>query len=236
MTIAPSSAWNGNYQKLVQFHKVHKHHRVPRDHEHRMLAKWTARLRNRGVSGVSLAELDLLAKIDFDWETQTDREDSAWNEKWSQLATYHAKNGHSKVPQVHADDPELGTWVANQRKRHNQNKLRADRKTKLEELDFLWGSSGNKRGVQANNKKYDDQWSIMYAKLQAYKSNHGNCKVPYYYPQDPSLALWVSTQRRECNQKTWYGSQREIRQDRKEQLDRLEFDWKIVAPKPQGPK
>jgi hypothetical protein len=35
----------------------------------------------------------------------------------------------------------------------------------------------------------------MFAKLEQYLQIHGNCLVPQRYKQDPSLGLWVSTQR-----------------------------------------
>lgn len=39
-------------------------------------------------------------------------------------------------------------------------------------------------------------WEQMFAKLVAYKKEHGDCKVPKTWYPDPSLGGWVSSQRR----------------------------------------
>jgi hypothetical protein len=74
-------------------------------------------------------------------------------------------------------------------------------------------------------KKYDKQWDQMYRRLVSFKEKNGHCLVPYSYPPDPSLAMWVVTQRRVYNNKTWYGSNAKIQNERKDQLDQLGFEW-----------
>ena len=41
-------------------------------------------------------------------------------------------------------------------------------------------------------------WEQMFAKLVAYKKEHGDCKVPKTWYPDPSLGGWVSSQVRQA--------------------------------------
>ena len=73
----------------------------------------------------------------------------------------------------------------------------------------------------------------MYVCMSAFKEEHKHCNVPYVY-EDRSLAMWVTTQRREFNQKSWYGANRSIKEDRKRRLDSIGFQWdNRVLPKKQ---
>ena len=60
----------------------------------------------------------------------------------------------------------------------------------------------------------------MYKQLIAYKTKHGNTKVPRRYDQDPKLGEWVSNQRR--NYKLGNMSK-----ERTTLLDSIDFDWVI---------
>lgn len=48
-------------------------------------------------------------------------------------------------------------------------KLTEERKTKLEELGFVWS---------LRSKRVDDHWDDMFLKLVQYKEQHGDCLVP----------------------------------------------------------
>lgn len=63
-------------------------------------------------------------------------------------------------------------------------------------------------------------WEEMYVELQAYRERHGHCNVPQRDPQNHSLAGWVSRQRH---------SQDKVSVDRKQELDKLGFDWEKQA-------
>jgi hypothetical protein len=65
----------------------------------------------------------------------------------------------------------------------------------------------------------------MYQRLLDFKRAHGHTVVPYGYQNDKSLSLWVSTQRREYKQKSWYGANRTIKEDRKMRLEEIGFVW-----------
>jgi hypothetical protein len=47
----------------------------------------------------------------------------------------------------------------------------------------------------ARHRLNQAQWQDMYARLQSYKTQYGDCLVPRKFDQDPKLATWVETQR-----------------------------------------
>jgi hypothetical protein len=63
-------------------------------------------------------------------------------------------------------------------------------------------------------------WEKGFKALEAYKEEHGNCRVPFGYPPPPSkgfkLGRWVVTQRTNKDS---------MDPERKKQLDALGFDW-----------
>jgi hypothetical protein len=61
--------------------------------------------------------------------------------------------------------------------------LHSVRIARLDLIGFVWDS-------------HDHQWEDMFAKLEGYHQCHGDCLVPTNYKEDPSLGMWVSTQRK----------------------------------------
>jgi hypothetical protein len=66
--------------------------------------------------------------------------------------------------------------------------MTAERAAKLEALGFCWGAS-NSRGPD------EVAWGAQLARLVAYKTAHGDCKVPRGWTEDPRLGQWVGNQR-----------------------------------------
>jgi hypothetical protein len=225
-----TSAWKNNFQRLAEFCRTHGHCNVPFKGELRMLAKWATRQRTK--SQLSDEQIDLLLSIRYSWETKQEKDDAAWNAMLERLAKYKRENGNCIVPQNYNTDPELGTWVANQRRLDKQKKVTLERKEKLDELGFVWAVwSAKEKPKKGTNSIAERKWEQMFGKLKEYKNKHGDCRVPYNFSQDTSLAMWVSTQRREYSQKSWYGENRQIREDRKARLDSIRFSWENKVEK-----
>jgi hypothetical protein len=217
-------AWEANYSQLCQFQQENGHCNVPTHGKLRYVAKWCCRIRatKAHLTGEQIKALD---DIGFDWVSRKDKEDAKWNEMFDRFARYKAEKNTCLVPQDYAEDPELGTWVANQRRRSKQGKVRVDRAEKLASLGFVWKARElNKKRIHKSGK-YDDKWMEMFHKLRAYKEEHGHCNVPYN-SEDKALAMWVSTQRRVQRKKTFmYGDEKEMRPERKELLASIGFDF-----------
>jgi len=195
----------------------------------RMLAKWANRQRSRKT--LSGDQITALNGIGFDWLSKPRGDDKLWDQMYARLVRFRERFGDCLVPQQFQEDRELGNWVANQRRRRKKY-LRKDREEKLNSIGFVWVTKPMRNNLsRGSSEVYDNRWNDMFQRLQSYKQVHGDCNVPYNYLEDQALALWVTTQRRENNQKSWYGTDRNIRKDRKNLLDNIGFHWRIMAQK-----
>src|SRR5439155_17462482 len=105
-----------------------------------------------------------------------------WDERFGELKAFQEHFGHLDVPAKWLKNPCLGMWVSNQRAQRKQGLLRADRVARLDEINFVWDA-------------IDTMWNRMFAALQNYKVEHGNCEVPQGWQQNLKLGTWVSRQR-----------------------------------------
>jgi len=84
---------------------------------------------------------------------------------------------------MYEKDPQLGTWVNNQRTAYKKKKKAEECKRLLNSIGFVWGA-------------ITVTWEEMYERLVAYKMEHNHCMVPKQDKEDPQLRTWVNTQRR----------------------------------------
>jgi hypothetical protein len=117
-----------------------------------------------------------------------DVKEVAWEGQLARLAAYKAEHGHCSVPGNWAEDPRLGSWVGNQRaykrkldRGEPSEGMTTERAAKLTAVGFIWDGG-------------DAVWEGQLARLAAYKAEHGDCKVPRGWPEDPRLSYWVGTQ------------------------------------------
>jgi hypothetical protein len=133
---------------------------------------------------------DSLGNISYDAADK----DKLWNQQyykklWNQqyykkLLKFKRKNGHCMmVTQRSKEDKSLGQWVSNQRTYHNINKMRLDRKERLDEIGIAWKAEGR----HYNSSHNDQLWHLHYEQLVEFKRKHGHCRVPQSYEQDISL-------------------------------------------------
>jgi hypothetical protein len=74
-----------------------------------------------------------LDDIEFVWNVL----ESGWEEAFYALMIFKAREGHCRVPAPHIEGTfKLGRWVRNQRA--SKDKLPADRRKRLDEIDFIW--------------------------------------------------------------------------------------------------
>jgi hypothetical protein len=83
----------------------------------------------------------ILNEIGFAWKDDgahtLDQNDKLWHQHHAKLVEHKRINGHCKVPRNYKEDKFLGIWIANQRQKHANHKMRLDRKKLLDELDFF---------------------------------------------------------------------------------------------------
>jgi len=202
--------WNNKYEELVSFQREHGHCRVSMTHSGGSLGSWVLHQRKREAGGKLCADRRArLESIGFVWVaggslSQNERE---WKEMFARLAAYKLKYGDCLVPQEWKDDRKLGSWVAKQRSLMMDGAMYDERREKLDSVGFVW------------NVLYE-QWEEMFAKLQAYKLEHGDCLVPYRCKDDLTLGHWVWDQRSPMMDGVMYD-------ERREKLDSVGFVWNV---------
>ena len=80
-------------------------------------------------------------------------------------------------------------------------------------------------GIRAGSKR-DDQWNIMFVRLQDFKFENGNCNVPQGYSIDPELATWVKNQRQAYRYMLERKTTKRISPERVTRLNHIGFEWR----------
>ena len=198
--------WMTMYQRLVTY-KANNNGctKVPLNYlADKQLGVWVKLQRfNKNKNSLVPKRQELLDAIDFDWG---EGKNLPWNIMFDRLVTYKANNNGCINVKCSADKV-LHDWLNKQRYNHRKNKLPQHRVESLDSIGFHWGEGEEKR------------WMKMYQCLITYKaSNSGSTQVPFKYPDDETLARWVSKQR----YNRW---KNKLPQHRVELLDLIGFHW-----------
>jgi len=87
------------------------------------------------VLGPSLS-LDTLSKVIT--TRIIDKIGSTWDDRFGELKAYKGCYGHCNVPRDWSQNPQLATWVPNQRRVFSKGQLMDDRVRRLNEIGFVW--------------------------------------------------------------------------------------------------
>ena len=109
-----------------------------------------------------------------------------WDLMFSMFLEFKQNYDHYNVPYKWPENIKLSRWVDRLSKLWADGKLLPERVNKLVEIGFV---------VIAHKEIKDQKWEHMYSMLCEFKKDHGHCKVPNGWPQNPQLAIWVSNQR-----------------------------------------
>lgn len=190
-----------------------------------LLGRWVARQRGERNHLLTAESRQLLDDLGFEWSIkQSEDQEVNWEVKFIKLEKYLKKGNPCSLSEISKFDESLGTWVANQRRRNHRGMLRVDRKKRLESISFEFGEPRKSRRQKLGCAQQDN-WEKMFQRLVEFKEEHGHASVPYHYAEDHALALWVTTQRRDYNQKSWYGSKTSMRDNRRKSLEEIGFVW-----------
>jgi hypothetical protein len=194
--------WETQVARLAAYQAAHGNCNVPSGWaEDRALSKWVGNQRqykrnlDRGEpsKGMTAERAAQLTSLGFVW----DPGEAVWEAQLARLVVFKAAHGNCWVPQGWAEDLRLGRWVNTQRKgKKNLDRgdpsegMTVERAARLTALGVAWDPD-------------EAVWEAQLARLTSYKAAHGDCKVPWGWVEDPSLAIWVSTQRqgKKVNQK-----------------------------------
>ena len=193
--------WEENFKLLVEYKQVYNTTRVPRNNP--KLGWWVQEQRKKYSQGkLSQYRERRLNSLEFEWKIHVC---VPWMDMYKQLVSYREKHdGSTNVPQTSKEYSKLGLWVRRQRFFYCKGKLSSERINLLNSIDFQW------KLIETT------PWMEMYRRLEAYKAQHKNTRVPRKYQADPKLGFWVNKQRHSCKE-----------QDRIELLNKLGFEWNI---------
>ncbi|WP_080121412.1 DEAD/DEAH box helicase [Chlamydia suis] len=199
-------AWEKNFMELKRFREEHGHCNVPqRFFKNPSLGAWVSQKRNDFKKGdLSEDRIARLEEIGFVWDVL----EEAWEENFLELQRFQEEYGHCKVPSGYPQNPQLAVWVSTQRYAFKEGKLSEDKIARLEEIGFVWDI-------------LEESWEENFLELQRFQEEHGHCKVPSGYPQNPQLAVWVSTQR-------YAFKEGKLSEDKIARLEEIGFVWDIL--------
>jgi hypothetical protein len=115
---------------------------------------------------------------------------SGWTLRFQELCEYRERYGNCSVPADWAVNHCLAKWVKRQRYQYKLKKekrystLTPAREAALSKIGFHW-------------KLHQVLWAERFDDLLRFKLEFGHCCVPAKYPANPTLAIWVQSQRRQ---------------------------------------
>jgi hypothetical protein len=207
----PDQRFMSMYEQLLEFKAKYGHCDVPSRYKaNKNLAIWVANVRARHKrKQISEQRLKMLERIGFCWTAER----SKWQKMFEALNEFIAQNGHSIVPMVYDQCPELAVWIRNLRKDCRKGVVSKDKVEQLARIGFTF-------------EVLDRMWFEKVEELRAFRSTYGHCRVPNRWAQNPSLARWVHLQRQRRKDNS-------LPESRVALLDSMEFEW---APPKGRPK
>ena len=167
-TWGPQEAdWEEAFSRLARFVEREGSARVPNDHveDGFGLGSWTGNQRSANrkhrLSAERIARLEALP--DWTWAPH----DAAWEEGFSYLGRFVARESHARVPLAHLEDGyPVGKWISHQRGLYGAGSLSPDRIARLEALPgWTWDVK-------------DAAWERGFSSLQHFVERVGHPRVP----------------------------------------------------------
>ena len=134
-------SWDVRFAELVEFKNQNGHCIVLRSHKNKKLVNWVKDQRRKCVDADRRKLLDGLG---FAWNVS----DQYWSDMFEQLEAYKKEHLDCNVPRNYDKNPELGTWVHNQRTKCKD----ANRRDKLTAIGFVWQFQRKKKWNQRNKE------------------------------------------------------------------------------------
>ena len=199
--------WMAGFEALKAFKAKHGHCNLGliSDVDARLYS-WAVhnqrRLQSQGKLGSERkAKLDA---IGFKWSSEVSA--VKWHEMYNRLKHYHAEHGDTDVSRSRKNDVKLATWISRQRQRRKNNAISEEEIRLLDDLGIAW----KLRDVGT--------WEDRLAEVAAYTAQHGHCKIPVNYLENPKLGRFVNAMRSQR-------SRGKLSADRVARLEAIGFVW-----------
>ena len=199
-----TEAWEANFEALRKFYAREGHCRVARKHKENglKLGLWVGSQRVK-KEALSPDQIQRLNELGFSWDPRAD----VWEEYFSALQRFHARESHCCVSGEHLeDDLKLGDWVSNQRQK--RDKLSPGQVQRLDQLGFSWDP-------------LSEAWATGFAALEKFKQREGHSRVVHSHEEDGlKLGGWVLSQRQKRST---------LSPEQVQRLEQLGFCWDPLA-------
>ena len=128
--------WDEMFAALADYRKNHGDCNVPPVwKENPTLGRWVRSQRKAMKSGkLEKTYIAKLKEVGFVW----DAFEAKWEAGCAKLMEYQKVHAHCNVPQKWTQDPGLGKWVSDQRKKWREDKLAQDKVRRLDMLGIVW--------------------------------------------------------------------------------------------------
>jgi Helicase associated domain len=180
------TSWEEGYSHLRAFAVREGHARVHSEHREGgfALGQWV--LNQRGAHRRGKLTLEQVRRLEELPEWVWDAKHDGWNEYFTALQCYVAREGHARVPTGHIEnDLRLGYWVSTQRTNERLGALDPKRKELLEALPgWMWNA-------------VETRWEEQFSALEQFVDREGDARVPRGYVDSAGreLGRWVARQR-----------------------------------------
>ncbi len=231
-TWSRASDWAKRLQELKAFKKKHGHCNVPyQSKTHAALGHWVHNQRHIRARGeLSEERIRRLDELGLTWSFT-----GVWEKYLSELEAFKKQHGHCNVSSQSKTHAALARWVTAQRHHRKKGTLSEERVRRLDELGIAPSYAAN-------------LWEEHFSELEAFRREHGHCKISTASKTHAALGNWVRAQRERRKQG-------KLSEERIERLDRLGFVWdgrqepattgsslqstaaqRSVAPRPKSPR
>ena len=216
-------SWERRYALAAAYYAQHGDLNVPGDYvaDGVWLGKWLREQRQiyagkRAGKRLSAAQIERLNEIGMPWVSRSGQDRQAvWQAHYEQARRYFEAHGNLNVPKdaAGADEKELASWLAVQRKRHAQGKLTEEQRGQLSQLGMHWDSG--------------DTWESGLLHARRYYEAHGDLLVPrdHVCADGFALGVWISNQR--ANHAA--GRVRRITPEQERRLNETGMVWDVYA-------
>lgn len=215
--------WQKRMDEIIEFHAIHGHSDVPYNYPDKGLSRWVTNQRQKWkkhASSMTPERINALNSLDFKWEPR-----SAWDTRFSELKAFYESNGHLNIDQdPNLETSDLAKFISTLRHQYSLKELGKNGDLSDEQVNALNSIDFQFEYTASPNTASDKKWEEQFMALQEYKKEHGNCKVPQNYKQNPKLGLFVK------NQRTQYklmksGKNSSMKSERLRKLEAIGFIW-----------
>ncbi|KAL7550832.1 hypothetical protein ACHAWF_014035 [Thalassiosira exigua] len=192
------ATWDSRWEMLADYKRLNGHTNVPKHYPpNPSLGFWVneqrfqyRRLTRGKTSYMSRSKVAKMNSLGFKWTLRESKR--PWNEWIRELQSYRKEHGHVDVPLKYERNPQLGSFVNNQRSEYRRyqagekTSMTAEKARELEDLGFKWSVREGRT-----------PWRTRLEELREYKARRGHCDVPFNCESNPQLGQWAAKQRQQ---------------------------------------